>query len=181
MKRFLITVPHCVCNSDSHISHSCDFVAEDAAKQMYHYFGDIKPIMIYADVNRDTVDYNRQHARDSEFRQIVRDQINIVDPYCLIDVHSFPEDAPGEFEGAEVAIGTNQPVIEPYLKDVVYYLSRLGIKTLAVGPIICDIVTEIKEYGIDSYLFEFNESLDINRMSWIVEHIVDYMMVRYYE
>ena len=176
MNQVIITVPHSVCNTDSHIRHTCDFVALDAAETMYFKFPDLKPIMLVADVNRDITDYNRKSSRSSRFRTALRDLLTN-QPFCVLDVHSFPPEYPGEFDDAEVAIGSNNYKLEPYIKDVTKYLADNGIRAYAVGNIIADIVQEVKDYGVPGLLFEFNEGLETEYRRYIAESIVDFVLV----
>lgn len=136
--------------------------------------------VLYADVNRDYLDLNREVSRDSPFRQELRDLL-VKHPLFILDIHSFPADQPGEFKDSDVALGSENYELEPYLIDMVDYLHDKDINAIAVGNIICDIVVEAKTYDIPSYLIEFNEGVDREKREQIIGWIIEYLMETYYE
>lgn len=176
MDFILISVPHNMCD-DNHDAgeHTCDTIAEGIADYITELLSDrdIPYVLIYGDINRETMDLNRVGSRDSEFRKDLRDEFRDK-PHCLLDVHSFPE-GDKDFQDVDIAIGTDRNVIEPHLKDLADYLHSEEIDTIAIGKLEADIVKEAKEHGITAYLLEFNEGLDEDYQREIAENIIDFI------
>lgn len=169
----VITVPHAVCIGDNN-DHSCDSIAPQVANMFHEKLGRVPHTVLYGNINRDTIDLNRKVSRDTDFRRMVRsyyDQAKV-----LFDVHSFPPDDPGPYEGIDIAIATEHDPEEEYLCPLSDHLYEEGIKNHVVGGITGDIIQEAKENDIQAFLFEFREGLTNDDLEDIVEKIVEYFV-----
>jgi len=173
----LLSVPHNKCNRvHSELAHSCDFIAEETADYLADLLIDeeIPFVLLYGDINRTKMDLNRRRSRKTQFRKDLRKELK-KDPYCLLDVHSFPQ-GDEDFKDADIAIGTDNDKLEQYLKDLVYYLAGRGINALVIGNLEADIVKEAKSLHVNSYLLEFNEGLDDEHKDFICQEIITYIV-----
>ncbi len=170
----VITVPHAAC-LESNADHNCDELAPMVARIFSEEIHDVPFSMLLGNINRNVCDLNREESRDTDFRKMLRRYFE-VEPGFLFDIHSFPADDPGEYEGVDVAIATNEADMEEYLCPLSDFLYSQGINNHVVAGITGDIIEEAKEYDIESYLFEFNEALSEDEIRPIVKAIVAYFV-----
>lgn len=179
-KIVILTAPHSYCFNMSRHIHMCDFISEAALNTLAHIF--LKhEVLLYinkSNVDRRDLDLNRLESRNHPFRTNLNDLINSlnVDKVVLLDIHSFPFGGKS-FQNAEIAIMTLSES-EEYGNLITQYLINNNIFSISVkGSNLNDIIYTSIHQGVKrSVLLEFNEGLSHERLSYICQLIVDFII-----
>lgn len=193
----LFTVPHSVCINEN--TRDCDLLAYKAYTYMIKYIPYAK--FVISDMPRVSLDLNRSQSINSSFHE---KYINILKKFnnngLLMDIHSFPNDpylstynldfyiiveegndntkildmfkTSGDFIDTDInfKLSNNYNINTDYSKYFRYKILQ-GYNNF--------IIEEAKKYGIDSFIVEFNESLNNEKLDNICNYISN-MILKYY-
>jgi hypothetical protein len=186
MKNILLTVPHSKCLGKK--DHICDYLAEKAAKSLHSKLE--FSILILSDVNRTFIDYNRKKSKNTKWRENIRKIILSKNIDFLIDVHSFPPSSES-FGFFKKDNETYSSLPEIVLLDSYYdekfldrstsvefnkYLLKNNIKSKLIVGGDNDITLDGRRLNIKSILIEYNESLTSQRLDYINNIIIKYII-----
>jgi hypothetical protein len=186
----VLTVPHAVCEQDPsnvcHFSHVCDYHAPFAARAIQKAIvagaGSGKnaqeTILLEAEVNRCTTDYNRIQSRTAPMRTKMRKYIS-KDPAntFVLDVHSYPQKMPTPYQHWENydAVFMVHPSSMRLAQKITRCLQKLCANPILVierDPV-CDIVNEVNELQSNGMLCEFNERLNMQELIYLAEGLAE--------
>jgi hypothetical protein len=173
VRKIILTVPHATNtqNQQCTVRDTCDSFALSAASILQTEFelNGFQTELIVGNINRLELDLNRIGSRFSAlFRQKIRAAIAEKDDIFVLDVHSFPPDYQWSNK-----IGENVIVLFDFEKDIsnVVPIQRLnGIKVIPGAQ--NDIMDEMLEKGIPSFLIELNENGTVSLVKQVARRLI---------
>lgn len=153
----LITVPHSLCERPCSMGRTCDCISLLRAKQLTRLLREegYRVEIFEADDIRRNVDYNRQPARSSAYRERIRNQFP--DASLLLDIHSYPKSTTHWSPYSMVFLYNDKPYPQ-FLWDLV----QITRAPLFQGER-NDIIQEATDNGLPAVLIEFNANWEDQR------------------
>lgn len=176
VRKIVLTVPHATNtrNQQCTVRDTCDSFALSGASilQTELELNGFQTELIVGNINRLELDLNRIGSRFSAlFRQKIRDATKEKDVFVL-DVHSFPPD----YQWSSGMENNNVIVLFDFEKDInnIVPIQRLGGIKVVPGAQ-NDIMDEMLEKGIPSFLIEFNESGTVSLVRQVARRLIAFL------
>lgn len=169
----LITAPHAKCNEDDLRLHMCDAISKEISYLIY-----IKLISIGINSklfisNTRKIEYNmnKLRARKTKYRKKITHYMKR-DPLYLFDIHSFHDNTT-----YEILVIDQFKLLPDYVENLIKYMKDKKININVLYSLRNDILCEARSYNIRSVLLNFNEKLEQERITYIVEILVKWIQI----
>lgn len=154
--KFILTVPHARCPLHN-MDHNCDLIAPAVGRALLGHLEHrgVHSYLFMGNVPRTECDLNREGVRRTHWYKTVFQDLKRGD--VLIDVHSFPSDAP-RFEGNDIVLyWFNSPSNLDFVNRLIDNMKTEYVVATMEGNSYNTLVLDALGMGVKAVLVEFNE------------------------
>lgn len=171
MNSLIITAPHSLCFIKSPI-RDCDTIAFRASNQLVNQLNGFL-VKYYPSTHlRSEIDLNRPEARNTDYREILSN--NMSDCALLIDIHSFSRAGFGPDVDVVILDDVPGTIYGKRLYEIMRF-HGISVAYMNGAPEINDIVEEARSRGIPAILIEYMESISRETIDQINNAIIEWI------